>query len=217
MTELVLAARGICHGFGGRILFSRLDLEVPATGTTALIGPSGTGKTTLLSILAGDTRPDRGSVEVREDGQSRPLGAGDVVRIPQGGNCLPARTALENVRIGALAAGRPDAEDAAIFALGVVGLGDRADALARTLSGGELQRIAVARAVCAGSSFLLADEPTASLDRANVELIGGVLANVAETVGVIVCTHDPLLAQQCTRLVDLASIAHTAHTGASGG
>nr|BFF16281.1 hypothetical protein GCM10025699_75840 [Microbacterium flavescens] len=149
---------------GGATLFRGLSHRFAPGRVTAVVGPSGSGKSTLLAALAGlhpvadgrilvatDELADRDRRDGAADGAApvgRPPRARDVTWVPQGSNALPGRTAIDNVMVAPLAAGRTmeEARQAAERALAQVGLGHRAGAFSRTLSGGELQRLSRARA-----------------------------------------------------------------------
>jgi ABC-type lipoprotein export system ATPase subunit len=181
-----------------------VSLAVDAPGeAVALMGPSGSGKTTLLSILGGLLRPSSGSVRV--DGTGTPV-LEVVSWVHQSSPALGRRTALDNVVLGFLATGRRRAasREPAEELLGLVGLDHRADARAGTLSGGEVQRLGIARALARGAPFLLADEPTGQLDHATGLVVQDALfAGLDAGVSVIVATHDPEVAARCDRVLEV--------------
>jgi phosphonate ABC transporter permease subunit PhnE len=189
-----------------------VGFEVPAGAHVALIGPSGSGKSSLVALLAGQLKPSAGHVEI----------AGRVARVHQDLRLVPRASALANVLHGAL--GRvtlaqslrfPPAERARADALlKRVGLGHRLDAPVRTLSGGEAQRVAIARALMQDPDILLADEPVASLDPANARAIMGLLDELRRERGLTLVTvlHDVALAEaHADRIIRLAAgeIANT--------
>lgn len=189
-----LIARDLALGYGERLLFRGLDLDIPERGVTVLVGPSGSGKSSLLAALAGLLPPREGSVRfVDEAGASAPPDPARISWIPQGSNALPARSVLDNAMVGALARGAEIsvARDRAHRALAELGIAAHADAAARELSGGELQRLAFARALAAETPLIFADEPTASLDVENVRRIGALLTALGRVASVVVATHDP--------------------------
>jgi putative ABC transport system ATP-binding protein len=203
----LLEASGLRVDRGGRTLFRDLSLTVAPGERIAVTGPSGTGKTSLLSVLAGLAAPEAGMV----------LRAGMRVaagRLPdrtaavlQGFGLVSLLTAAENVEIGLRAAGIParSAMDAAAQALAGLGLGDHADHLVQELSGGQQQRVAVARALAATPELLIADEPTAEQDAVTRELVLARMFAVASAGGAIVlATHDPEVAARCDRVISLA-------------
>lgn len=195
--------------FSGRIVFSGLDASAPAGRITAVVGPSGSGKTSLLSAMAGYRQLDQGEIRFVTGNHHTPPAAEHVVWIPQGSNALPARTALDNAMLGAQARGETleIAADHAREALAQVGLLERADSLARQLSGGELQRLSFARALAASRSVVFADEPTASLDLVNIRIIAGLLRELSGKATIVVATHDPLLIDAADHVIDLRKIA----------
>ncbi|MFJ4232778.1 ABC transporter ATP-binding protein [Cellulosimicrobium cellulans] len=182
-------------------------IEVGQGESVAVLGPSGSGKSTLLSVLGGLVRPSRGQVLLeRDDGTRTPAEAAHLrascAWVLQTVNVLPERTAVANVALGALARGsaRHEARELAVRLLREVGLGHRTTTAARSLSGGELQRVVVARALASGRPFLLADEPTGQLDRTTSrEILAAMLGPRVGVVrtGVVVVTHDPEVAERC--------------------
>ncbi|QIG44018.1 ATP-binding cassette domain-containing protein [Nocardioides anomalus] len=173
-----------------------VSVVVPAGRVLAVTGPSGAGKTTLLWAMAGALVPDRGRVLV--DGTpvgTRPEAAArGVVLAPQGNGLAAVLTARENVVVPLLAQGHDPADAAARAgeALDTVGLGDWGEHLVEELSGGQAQRVAVARALAAWPELLLADEATSELDSGNREVVLRALrAAVERGAAVVLATHDP--------------------------
>ncbi|MDQ2972208.1 MAG: ABC transporter ATP-binding protein, partial [Pseudomonadota bacterium] len=177
-----------------------LSLSIDSGKLTLISGPSGCGKSTLLSILSGLQRPDAGSViALGEDlwrGDKRAL---DRFRLAhtgfvfQGFNLFPALTALEQVMLplGYLAIDDAEAARRSRIALEEVGLAARMQLRPAELSGGEKQRVCVARAMMNDPEVIFADEPTASLDHANGHLVVDLLSAYKDRGTVIVVTHDP--------------------------
>lgn len=199
---------GVSHSYGrGSPVLVDIDLEVGAGETVAILGPSGSGKTTLLSILGGLLRPSEGHVTL--DGKPlgrRPLPPGSVSWVFQTVNLLSRRTASENVAVGLLAVGsRPkEATSAIAETLDAVGLSGLENQLAMRLSGGQAQRVGVARAMVGAPRFVLADEPTGQLDHTTSELVTGVLFRVRPpATALITATHDQAIAGQCQRVYRL--------------
>jgi ABC-type lipoprotein export system ATPase subunit len=159
--------------------------------------------------MAGYRRLDQGTIYFAKGHTRVPPAAENVVWIPQGSNALPARTALDNAMLGAQARGETLARASvqARSALKQVGLLDRADSLARELSGGELQRLSFARALAANRSIVFADEPTASLDLANIRIIAALLRRLSGQATIVVATHDPLLIDAADYVIDLRQSA----------
>ena len=190
-----------------------VSLDINAGEIAAVVGPSGAGKSSLMMIVGALERATSGSVEVA----GRDLGPlGDDARaqlrrdhigiVFQGFHLIPTMTALENVALPLEFAGRRDAFDAAQSALERVGLGHRLTHYPAQLSGGEQQRVAVARAFVGQPKLLLADEPTGNLDGATGKQVMDLLFELARAEGatLILITHDLALAGRCDRIVRVA-------------
>lgn len=206
-----VAAHRITKAFGPTTVLRDVTVSVDDGEVVALVGPSGTGKSTLLAIIGGLTAADSGTVERTV---TIPDGPRDLCWIFQGVNLLPRRTALDNVMLGAYRATSDitDARRRAAAALTTVGLGDRAHAPIRQLSGGERQRVAVAAALIGTPGLLLADEPTAQLDRSNAELVTDAIIDlVTAGTSAIIATHDMSVAARCHRIVDLGNLTSEAN------
>lgn len=183
-------------------LLDDVSLEAHPGRLLAVTGSSGSGKTTLLSVLGGLLRPDSGQVGYGDgpvgtrDGEPRP----GTAFVLQTYGLVPSLTAEENVAI-ALRARRVspgEANQRAHTALGRVGVGDLAGRLVTELSGGQLQRVAVARALAVEPDVLLADEPTSELDEHNRDLVLAEIRAEADRGAVVVlATHDPEVADLC--------------------
>lgn len=199
-----VSVTGAAIAFGDVTVFSGFTARFDEARVTALVGPSGSGKSSLLAAIAGYQPLAAGTITLHTDGEDPPTGPSPdaVAWVPQGSNALGRRTVLDNVLIASLAAGLPrdEAAEVAIDALAQVGLADRLDEQARRLSGGELQRVAVARALASGKELILADEPSANLDAANTNELAATLHRLVTRATVVVATHDPIL----------VSAAHTA-------
>jgi putative ABC transport system ATP-binding protein len=189
-----------------------VSLTIAAGETMALLGPSGSGKSSLLMVLAGLERPSAGSVSVAgqdlagldEDGLAR-LRQRHIGIVFQSFHLLPTMTALENVAVPVELAGRADAFSMAAAALDRVGLGHRLSHYPGQLSGGEQQRVAIARAFVGEPVLLLADEPTGNLDGATGRAVMDCLFAEHARLGsaLLLITHDPALAGRCERQLHL--------------
>ncbi|ARP86480.1 ABC transporter ATP-binding protein [Bordetella genomosp. 9] len=199
---------------GGTLaILDGIDFTVPAGAALAITGSSGSGKSTLLGLLAGLDVPTAGSVSLAgrdlfaldEDGRAR-LRANHVGFVFQSFQLLPNLTALENVMLPLELAGLP-ARDPAIAMLERVGLAGRLHHYPRTLSGGEQQRVSLARAFVVRPDLLFADEPTGSLDAATgarvIDLIFELHREHRATL--VLVTHDASLAARCERQLVLAA------------
>ena len=191
-----------------------LDLAVEKGEMVAVMGASGVGKSTLLHVLGGLDRPDNGDVRVgdvdvaRVDDQElvafRNKHVGFVFQFH---HLLPEFSAIENAEmpLRIARASIPDARPRARALLERVGLGERLDHRPGMLSGGEQQRVAVARALVMQPALLLADEPTGDLDEAPADALHQLLRDMHAEFGLtaIIATHNPRLAQQCDRVLRL--------------
>ena len=212
MSETVLRARNLHKSFGQTAALRGVDLEVSAGEVLAVMGPSGSGKSTLLHCLAGVLTPDAGEVTcdagpvsaLNETARAR-LRLTRFGFVFQFGQLLPDISALDNVTIPLLLAGvrRADARRIGLAWLHRFGLGDKATALPPTMSGGEAQRVAVARAMVGGPRILFADEPTGSLDSlAGEQVMTAMLEQVHEHgTTVVLITHDARIAAYADREV----------------
>ena len=191
-----------------------IDLHIGTGEAVGLVGPSGSGKSTLLMVMAGLERTDTGTVLVAgamlnkldEDALARFRGR-NVGIVFQSFHLIPTMTALENVAVPLELAGVADAEARARAELESVGLSARLDHYPAQLSGGEQQRVAVARALAPNPAILVADEPTGNLDedtgRQIIDLLFAGHAQRGTTL--VLVTHDAGLAARCGRVVRLRS------------
>jgi putative ABC transport system ATP-binding protein len=203
-----LVVREAMLRFGDVTVFDGLNAVFESGAVTALMGPSGSGKSSLLAAMAGLLRLTSGSVTLEDHGLVTRPTPEKVAWVPQGANALSRRSALDNVRVAAFAAGLDPRKSLEVSHLNLskVGLGSKAAQQARTLSGGELQRLALARALASGRSVVFADEPTASLDYRNADTVIATLANLSTSATVVVATHDHRLAERADYVVEM-------HTG----
>ncbi|MEA5453690.1 ATP-binding cassette domain-containing protein [Sinomonas sp. JGH33] len=205
-SEPAVVLHGVGHGFvRDQWLFEGLSATFPRGTITGVSGPSGSGKSTLLSIIAGWEKPRRGRVVVARGTTIR-----WVFQNPFG---VPRRTALDHVALALLARGlgRAAATAEAAALLADFGLAGSADSTFSALSGGEAQRLMLARAVAGHPDLILVDEPTAQLDRANAATVNSVLAALAARgSAVVVASHDAETLAACDAVVDLSARAATA-------
>ncbi len=216
MAVIMITVRGLSMRLesGGRPVdvLTDITLEVPARQFVAIAGPSGSGKSTLLGLMAGLDRPTTGHVTVRGVDITS-LGEDELARfrrdtigyVFQSFHLIPTLTALENVAVPLELSGEARAMDRARSLLDEVGLAERGHHYPVQLSGGEQQRVAVARAVARRPSLLLADEPTGNLDSATgkqiIDLIVALNRNLGSTL--VLVTHDPALAALAARVITL--------------
>lgn len=208
LSQRVIAADG------SLVILSEVELAVKAGETLAITGASGSGKSTLLGLLAGLDQPSSGELfllgqnlnTLDEDARAR-LRAGRIGFVFQSFQLLPALTALENILLPLELAGRPDARERAIHWLDRVGLAARAGHTPRQLSGGEQQRIALARAFATDPEIVFADEPTGNLDADTGARIIDLLfeLNASAHTTLILVTHDEALAARCQRRIHLVA------------
>jgi putative ABC transport system ATP-binding protein len=192
-------------------ILSGVSLAIPEGESVALLGPSGSGKSSLLMVAVGLEAPTSGRVTVAgteltrlgEDALAR-FRRGTVGIVFQSFHLIPTMTALENVAVPLELSGTPDAFDRARDGLAAVGLSARLDHYPSQLSGGEQQRVALARAIAPGPKVLFADEPTGNLDgHTGAEVADLIFAFQAKTTLFLV-THEEVLARRCARIVRLA-------------
>ena len=190
-----------------------IDLTVPQGQTLALLGPSGSGKSSLMAVLTGLERASSGQLTVAgadfsamDEDALATARRGRIGVVLQAFHLLPTMTALENVMTPLELAAMPDARARAEAELTAVGLGHRLSHYPAQLSGGEQQRVAIARALAPRPPLVFADEPTGNLDAATgagiVDLLFARRAEAGATL--IIITHDPALAERCERVVTLA-------------
>src|SRR5687767_5467213 len=199
-------------GNGTLTVVKDISFSLAAGATCAILGPSGSGKTTLLSLCAGLDQPSAGEVrldgvrlgDLDEDGRAR-LRNERVGFVFQSFNLIPTLTALENVMVPLELRGGRNARDQAVALLQRVGLGERLTHYPAQLSGGEQQRVAVARAFINRPKILFADEPTGNLDAETGHMVIENLfaLNTGAGTALVLVTHDPELAQRAQRVIRL--------------
>jgi len=191
-----------------------LSVDIARGEFLALMGPSGSGKSTLLNLIGGLDRPSAGtisiageSIETMSDGKLAAWRARHVGFVFQMYNLLPALTAEKNVELPLLLThlNKAQRRKHVETALGVVGLGDRARHYPRQLSGGQEQRVGIARAIVTDPTLLLCDEPTGDLDRKSGDEILDLLQALNREHGktIVMVTHDPHAAARATRTLHL--------------
>ena len=210
----MIKLEGITKSFGSLQVLKGIDLEINKGEIVSIVGPSGAGKTTLLQIMGTLDEPDAGVVQIdgtvvsrmkeKELSAFRNKNIGFVFQFHQ---LLPEFTALENVMIPALIAGvsSKEAHERAMKILDFMGLVDRASHKPNELSGGEKQRVAVARALINDPAVILADEPSGSLDTHNKEDVHQLFFDLRDRLGqtFVIVTHDEGLAKITDRTVHI--------------
>ncbi|HEX7155926.1 MAG TPA: ABC transporter ATP-binding protein [Burkholderiaceae bacterium] len=211
----MLAISGLVKRYGARTILDGLSLRVEPGATIAIVGESGAGKSTLLNLIAGLERPDAGRIELAgteltmldDDARTR-LRRQSIGFVFQAFHIIPHLTALENTVLPLVLQGIEARERAAraIQMLEAVGLGERAQAMPRELSGGELQRVSIARALVHRPALVLADEPTGNLDPDTAQSVLALLTATARGGGAatIIVTHSEAAAQSADRMLRLA-------------
>ena len=210
----VLSARRLGKRYAERWVLSGIDLDLEPSDRLAILGPSGCGKTTLLNLLGGLDRPDEGCVMLENQDLTNitPSERSRIRRerigtIFQFFHLIPTLTASENIELPLQLLGWSDSriQERVKTLLASIGLEARAHAWAHELSGGEQQRIAVARALASKPAVLLADEPTGNLDQASGLNILGLLSKLAtqESTALVIVTHSEVAAKTCQKILRL--------------
>ncbi len=214
--NIVLMARNVTLVLGGRLapvkILDGIDLDVVSGESVAVLGPSGSGKSSLMAVLSGLEQASGGQIRVEEhdfsaldeDALARAR-RGRIGIILQAFHLLPTMTALENVAVPLELAGTADPFGIAQAELAAVGLAHRMDHYPAQLSGGEQQRVAIARAMAGRPPLIFADEPTGNLDAATGAAIMELLFTRQQETGatLVVITHDPVLAARCSRVIEM--------------
>lgn len=208
----MIEVKNIQKSFGDLHVLKGINLRVNKGEIVAIIGKSGAGKTTLLKIIGTLDQPDQGQVFIngidvfalkdKELARFRNHHIGFIFQFHQ---LLPEFTALENVMIPAMIAGEKDAQPRAEKLLADLGLSDRISHKPNELSGGEKQRVAVARAMMMSPDVILADEPSGSLDETNKKELHKLLLELRNKYNqtIIIVTHDKELASICDRVITM--------------
>ena len=217
MTDMMIHARNVTltlgSGEGAIEILRGIDLDVARGERLAILGASGSGKSSLMAVLSGLERASGGEVTIvgedfmalDEDRLARAR-RGRIGIVLQAFHLLPTMTALENVAVPMELAGTDDPFAAAKAELEAVGLGHRLDHYPAQLSGGEQQRVAIARALGPRPALIFADEPTGNLDAVTGAAVMDLLFERCDATGatLVVITHEPVLAARCNRVIELA-------------
>ncbi len=210
----MIRTEGITKSFGELKVLKGIDLEIKEKEVVSIVGASGAGKTTLLQIIGTLDRPDSGIIYYKDSDISKLKGKAlsafrnnNIGFVFQFHQLLPEFTALENVCIPAYIAGKTkaEAEAKAMELLGFLSLTDRLEHKPSELSGGEQQRVAVARALINNPSVILADEPSGNLDTENKNELHKLFFRLRDTFGqtIIIVTHDRQLANMSDRILQI--------------
>jgi putative ABC transport system ATP-binding protein len=195
-------------------VFTGITLDVDEGDFLALMGPSGSGKSTLLNLIAGLDKPTRGTVRVAGSevsamtpGQLAPWRARHIGFVFQQFNLLPVLTAYQNVELPLLLTklSKKERDERVKLALGVVGLQDRMDHYPRQLSGGQEQRVSIARAIVADPTVMLLDEPTGQLDAKSSQEVLALLRRLNDEFKktIVIVTHDVHAAERAKTVLHL--------------
>jgi lipoprotein-releasing system ATP-binding protein len=210
----MIKTTGITKAYGALRVLKGIDIEIRDKEVVSIVGASGAGKTTLLQIIGTLDKPDGGSIFYNGSDISRLKGKAlaqfrnnNIGFVFQFHQLLPEFTALENVCIPAYIGGKSKAEAEARAAelLGFLNLSDRLEHKPSELSGGEQQRVAVARALVNNPSVILADEPSGNLDSENKNELHKLFFKLRDTFGqtIIIVTHDRQLAEMSDRILQI--------------
>lgn len=210
----MIKTSGITKSYGELKVLKGIDIEVNSSEVVSIVGASGAGKTTLLQIIGTLDRPDSGTIYFNGSDISRLKGRSlaafrntNIGFVFQFHQLLPEFTALENVCIPSYIAGKSkaEAESKAAELLGFLNLSERLDHKPSELSGGEQQRVAVARALVNNPSLILADEPSGNLDTENKNELHKLFFRLRDTFGqtIVIVTHDRQLASMSDRVLQI--------------
>ena len=221
----IISARSVTKTYGPNTVLRGVSLDIYPGESVAIMGPSGSGKTTLLHVLSGIIKADAGTVHINTgthntahagaptelssltEKQRTALRAGSFGFIFQQGLLVPELTTEENVALAAMLAGTPreQASMAATHLLSQLGLGTMLQRRIGELSGGQAQRVAIARSQVTGAPITFADEPTGALDTATAQEVMNLLLALIPQQGktLVIVTHDPNIAAQCSRTIHL--------------
>jgi len=213
---LMIRARGLKRHYHRGIetvkALDGVDIDIHTGEMVSIVGPSGSGKTTLVNLLSCLDAPSDGelslnatTIEGLDEDHLAGIRRGTLGFIFQKFHLLPTLTVAENVELPLMFLNRPSDRKSTLAVLESVGLENRADHLPKELSGGEMQRVAVARALITNPKVMIADEPTGNLDKATGEAIFELLRNLVKAQGlsVVITTHNLALAYQADRIITL--------------
>lgn len=211
-ANIAVRARNVTLSLGNVEILKGIDLDISEGESLAILGASGSGKSSLMAVLSGLERASGGSVTVAGtdygplDEDALALARrGRIGIVLQSFHLFPTMTALENVAVSLELAGDEAAFARAKEELGAVGLAHRIDHYPTQLSGGEQQRVAIARAMAPQPAILFADEPTGNLDAATGAAVIDLLFGRKQSTGatLLIITHDPGLAERCDRIIEM--------------
>ncbi|MEO8141283.1 MAG: ATP-binding cassette domain-containing protein [Sphingomicrobium sp.] len=217
MTDMMIRARNVTLTLGSgeatTEILRGIDLDVARGERLAILGASGSGKSSLMAVLSGLERASGGEVTIvgqdftrLDEDRLAEARRGRIGIVLQAFHLLPTMTALENVAVPMELAGMDDPFAAAKAELEAVGLGHRVDHYPAQLSGGEQQRVAIARALGPRPGLIFADEPTGNLDAVTGASVMDFLFERCDATGstLVVITHEPVLAARCSRVIEMA-------------
>ncbi len=217
MTDMMIHARNVTLSLGSgeaaTDILRGIDLDVASGERLAILGASGSGKSSLMAVLSGLERASGGAVRIvgqdfttLDEDRLAEARRGRIGIVLQAFHLLPTMTALENVAVPMELAGTDDPFGAATVELEAVGLGHRLGHYPAQLSGGEQQRVAIARALGPRPGLIFADEPTGNLDAVTGTAVMDLLFERCDATGatLVVITHEPVLAARCSRVIEMA-------------
>jgi putative ABC transport system ATP-binding protein len=209
---MLVELEGVSFSYGSHGLLRRLDLAINEGEHSLLLGPSGSGKSTVINLICGFLSPQEGNVRISgelisatRETQRDAIRRRFIAVIFQSLRLVSALDVISNITLAARLAGRPATADEAHQVLTRLGIASKAKSLPRSLSQGEAQRAAIARALITKPRLLIADEPTSALDDYNAKTVTDLLLEVARNEGVtlLVATHDARLRQRFGRVIEL--------------
>jgi putative lysine transport system ATP-binding protein len=213
MSEKILEVKHLGKAFGSNQVLRDIDFSVSPGDVTCIIGPSGSGKSTLLRCLNMLETPSTGEInyhgtDITSKNVNVPEYRSKVGMVFQNFNLFNNMTALKNCTVGqvkVLKKSKEEAEKKALYYLEKVGMAPYINAKPKQLSGGQKQRVALARAIVNRPNIILADEPTAALDKNTANDIMNVLINLNKNgKTVVIVTHDRSVAEKCNRIIELS-------------